>query len=146
MIKADSAVRVSGLLCRPSCKIFFSHDPIKIVKAKGQYMYDERGQRYLDCINNVAHGKHSLSPTVWYLVGVASESEACLCPPPPSGPLPPRRGEGRRRANGDAQHQRTFPARQPGGVRPAAAGHAAGAAVRLLLRQLRVRPLANSSS
>lgn len=45
-------------LCRPSCKIFFSHDPIKIVKAKGQYMYDEKGQRYLDCINNVAHGKH----------------------------------------------------------------------------------------
>lgn len=21
-------------------------------------MYDEKGQRYLDCINNVAHGKH----------------------------------------------------------------------------------------
>ncbi|XP_043954118.1 ethanolamine-phosphate phospho-lyase isoform X2 [Gambusia affinis] len=43
----------------PSCKIFFSHDPIKIVKAKGQYMYDEKGQRYLDCINNVAHVGHS---------------------------------------------------------------------------------------
>ncbi|KAK2863222.1 hypothetical protein Q5P01_002755 [Channa striata] len=42
----------------PSCKIFFSHDPIKIVQAKGQYMYDETGQRYLDCINNVAHVGH----------------------------------------------------------------------------------------
>ncbi|CAL9694308.1 unnamed protein product [Knipowitschia caucasica] len=42
----------------PSCKIFFSHDPIKIVRAKGQYMYDETGQRYLDCINNVAHVGH----------------------------------------------------------------------------------------
>uniref|UniRef100_A0A674P3A8 Ethanolamine-phosphate phospho-lyase n=1 Tax=Takifugu rubripes TaxID=31033 RepID=A0A674P3A8_TAKRU len=42
----------------PSCKIFFSQDPIKIVKAKGQYMYDENGQRYLDCINNVAHVGH----------------------------------------------------------------------------------------
>ncbi|XP_005927740.1 ethanolamine-phosphate phospho-lyase [Haplochromis burtoni] len=42
----------------PSCKIFFSHDPIKIVRAKGQYMYDEKGQRYLDCINNVAHVGH----------------------------------------------------------------------------------------
>lgn len=42
----------------PSCKIFFSHDPIKIVKARGQYMYDEKGQRYLDCINNVAHVGH----------------------------------------------------------------------------------------
>ncbi|XP_018596929.2 ethanolamine-phosphate phospho-lyase [Scleropages formosus] len=43
----------------PSCKVFFSHDPIKIVRAKGQYMFDERGERYLDCINNVAHVGHS---------------------------------------------------------------------------------------
>uniref|UniRef100_A0A3B5BHL1 Ethanolamine-phosphate phospho-lyase n=1 Tax=Stegastes partitus TaxID=144197 RepID=A0A3B5BHL1_9TELE len=42
----------------PSCKIFFSHDPIKIIRARGQYMYDETGQRYLDCINNVAHVGH----------------------------------------------------------------------------------------
>ncbi|XP_041842344.1 ethanolamine-phosphate phospho-lyase [Melanotaenia boesemani] len=42
----------------PSCKIFFSHDPIKIVQAKGQYMYDEEGHHYLDCINNVAHVGH----------------------------------------------------------------------------------------
>ncbi|KAM7377419.1 hypothetical protein PAMA_013955 [Pampus argenteus] len=48
----------------PSCKIFFSHDPIKIVQAKGQYMYDENGQRYLDCINNVAHVGHSHSDVV----------------------------------------------------------------------------------
>ncbi|CAL8241817.1 unnamed protein product [Merluccius merluccius] len=43
----------------PSCKVFFSHDPIKIIRAKGQYMYDEKGERYLDCINNVAHVGHS---------------------------------------------------------------------------------------
>ncbi|XP_028973422.2 ethanolamine-phosphate phospho-lyase isoform X2 [Esox lucius] len=43
----------------PSCKVFFSHDPIKIVRAKGQYMYDENGNQYLDCINNVAHVGHS---------------------------------------------------------------------------------------
>lgn len=48
-------------VCRPSCKIFFSHDPIKMVRAKGQYMFDETGRRYLDCINNVAHGKHTLT-------------------------------------------------------------------------------------
>ncbi|XP_061620158.1 ethanolamine-phosphate phospho-lyase [Phyllopteryx taeniolatus] len=45
-------------LIGPSCKIFFSDDPIKIVRARGQYMYDEKGQRYLDCINNVAHVGH----------------------------------------------------------------------------------------
>uniref|UniRef100_A0A672PU42 Uncharacterized protein n=1 Tax=Sinocyclocheilus grahami TaxID=75366 RepID=A0A672PU42_SINGR len=38
----------------PSCKVFFSHDPIKIVRARGQYMYNEKDEKYLDCINNVA--------------------------------------------------------------------------------------------
>lgn len=42
---------------RPSCKLFFKADPLKIVSAKGQYMYDEKGERYLDCINNVSHGR-----------------------------------------------------------------------------------------
>lgn len=43
---------------RPSCKLFFKSDPIKIVRAEGQYMYDEKDRSYLDCINNVAHGMH----------------------------------------------------------------------------------------
>ncbi|KAM9501116.1 ethanolamine-phosphate phospho-lyase [Clarias gariepinus] len=43
----------------PSCKVFFSNDPIKIVRARGQYMYSEKGEQYLDCINNVAHVGHS---------------------------------------------------------------------------------------
>ncbi|KAH0500783.1 Ethanolamine-phosphate phospho-lyase [Microtus ochrogaster] len=42
----------------PSCKVFFAADPIKIMRAQGQYMFDEKGQRYLDCINNVAHVGH----------------------------------------------------------------------------------------
>ncbi|KAF2903922.1 hypothetical protein ILUMI_02249 [Ignelater luminosus] len=42
----------------PSCQLFFRNDPLKIVRAKGQYMYDERGTSYLDCINNVAHVGH----------------------------------------------------------------------------------------
>jgi len=44
------------LTFRASCKLFFKHDPIKIVRAEGQYMYDEKDRPYLDCINNVAHG------------------------------------------------------------------------------------------
>ncbi|XP_026554012.1 ethanolamine-phosphate phospho-lyase [Pseudonaja textilis] len=43
----------------PSCKVFFAKDPIKIVQARGQYMFDENGEKYLDCINNVAHVGHS---------------------------------------------------------------------------------------
>ncbi|XP_065489453.1 ethanolamine-phosphate phospho-lyase [Caloenas nicobarica] len=43
----------------PSCKVFFAKDPLKIVRAQGQYMFDEKGEKYLDCINNVAHVGHS---------------------------------------------------------------------------------------
>ena len=42
----------------PSCKLFFKKDPLKIVRAQGQYMYDEEGAEYLDCINNVCHVGH----------------------------------------------------------------------------------------
>jgi len=43
----------------PSCvSLFFKEDPIKVVKGAGQYLYDEKGNRYLDCINNVAHVGH----------------------------------------------------------------------------------------
>ncbi len=39
-------------------ELFFKSDPLKIVRAEGQYMYDENNNRYLDCINNVAHVGH----------------------------------------------------------------------------------------
>ena len=42
----------------PSCKLFFKADPVKVVRAKEQYMFNEKGERYLDCINNVAHVGH----------------------------------------------------------------------------------------
>ncbi|KAK9506472.1 hypothetical protein O3M35_008408 [Rhynocoris fuscipes] len=41
-----------------ACQLFFQRDPLKIVRAKGQYMYDENGDSYLDCINNIAHVGH----------------------------------------------------------------------------------------
>ncbi|XP_043550877.1 ethanolamine-phosphate phospho-lyase-like isoform X2 [Chiloscyllium plagiosum] len=42
----------------PSCKVFYSKDPLKIIRAQGQYMYDENDTPFLDCINNVAHVGH----------------------------------------------------------------------------------------
>jgi len=42
----------------PSCKLFFKQNPIKIVRAKGQYMYNEMNEEFLDCINNVCHVGH----------------------------------------------------------------------------------------
>lgn len=32
--------------------------PLKIVRGLGQYLYDETGRAYLDCVNNVAHVGH----------------------------------------------------------------------------------------
>ncbi|XP_053779350.1 ethanolamine-phosphate phospho-lyase isoform X3 [Desmodus rotundus] len=42
----------------PSCKVFFAADPLKVVRAQRQYLFDEKGEQYLDCINNVAHVGH----------------------------------------------------------------------------------------
>lgn len=33
-------------------------EPLQIVRGKGQYLYDENGKAYLDCINNVSHVGH----------------------------------------------------------------------------------------
>ncbi len=34
-------------------------EPLKIVKGSAQYLYDEEGRQYLDCVNNVCHVGHS---------------------------------------------------------------------------------------
>ena len=34
------------------------NEPLKIVRGKGQYLYDEKGREYLDCINNISHVGH----------------------------------------------------------------------------------------
>ncbi|XP_070271235.1 5-phosphohydroxy-L-lysine phospho-lyase isoform X6 [Myotis yumanensis] len=55
--KAVTLARRRRLLSS-SCRLFFPEDPIKIVRGQGQYMYDEQGAEYIDCINNVAHVGH----------------------------------------------------------------------------------------
>ncbi|BFZ17685.1 hypothetical protein BsWGS_20723 [Bradybaena similaris] len=41
-----------------SCKLHFELSPLKIVRAARQYVYDDTGQEYLDCINNISHVGH----------------------------------------------------------------------------------------
>ncbi|PAA61684.1 hypothetical protein BOX15_Mlig027304g1 [Macrostomum lignano] len=41
-----------------SCQLFFRRDPLKMVRGSMQYMYEQDGTEYLDCINNVAHVGH----------------------------------------------------------------------------------------
>ncbi|XP_008831983.1 5-phosphohydroxy-L-lysine phospho-lyase isoform X4 [Nannospalax galili] len=60
---ADSRAKAATLALRQrllssSCRLFFPEDPVKIVRGRGQYLYDERGVEYIDCINNVAHVGH----------------------------------------------------------------------------------------
>ena len=41
----------------PSLSVAYS-EPLKIVRGKGQYLYDETGKQFLDCVNNVCHVGH----------------------------------------------------------------------------------------
>nr|CAB3264844.1 5-phosphohydroxy-L-lysine phospho-lyase [Phallusia mammillata] len=38
--------------------LYFRENPLKIVRGFKQYLFDEEGNQYLDCINNVAHVGH----------------------------------------------------------------------------------------
>ena len=42
---------------RPSFSLHYSKvKPLKIVYGRGQFLYDENDQPYMDCINNVTQG------------------------------------------------------------------------------------------
>uniref|UniRef100_A0A8C4Q494 Ethanolamine-phosphate phospho-lyase n=2 Tax=Eptatretus burgeri TaxID=7764 RepID=A0A8C4Q494_EPTBU len=58
MFDKAETLALRGKLIGPTCRLFFPNDPIKMVRAHGQYMYNEAGEKYLDCINNVAHVGH----------------------------------------------------------------------------------------
>jgi 4-aminobutyrate aminotransferase-like enzyme len=50
-------------LIGPNCEVNYSKSPLLILRGEGQYLVDAAGERYLDCVNNVAHVGHS-HPTV----------------------------------------------------------------------------------
>ena len=58
-IPLTETIRLRQKYVGKSCKLFYRPDPIKFVRARGQYMYNELGDEYLDCINNVCHVGHS---------------------------------------------------------------------------------------
>ena len=41
----------------PSLSLAYE-EPLKIVRGNRQYLYDENGREYLDCINNISHVGH----------------------------------------------------------------------------------------
>lgn len=54
----SKTIELRNKLIGKSCQLFYKTDPLKIVRGSGQYMFDEEGSRYLDCINNVATVGH----------------------------------------------------------------------------------------
>ncbi|VDK56399.1 unnamed protein product [Anisakis simplex] len=40
------------------CQMFYKDDPFVVSKASMQYIYDESGRKYIDCISNVQHVGH----------------------------------------------------------------------------------------
>nr|XP_029135666.1 5-phosphohydroxy-L-lysine phospho-lyase isoform X4 [Labrus bergylta] len=57
-LQKEETLAMRKRLIGQSCKLFYSEDPLKIVRARGQYLFDENGKRYLDCISNVHHVGH----------------------------------------------------------------------------------------
>ncbi|KAG7518237.1 5-phosphoproteinhydroxy-L-lysine phosphoprotein-lyase [Solea senegalensis] len=62
-LKKEDTLAMRTRLIGQSCRLFYSGDPVKIIKARGQYLFDENGRRYLDCISNVQHVGHC-HPTI----------------------------------------------------------------------------------
>ena len=42
----------------PMMAISYADHPLKVLYAKGQFLYEENGNKVLDCINNVSHIGH----------------------------------------------------------------------------------------
>ncbi|CAG5991370.1 unnamed protein product [Menidia menidia] len=57
-LKKKDTLAMRHKLIGQSCRLFYSEDPVKIIRARGQYLFDESGKRYLDCISNVQHVGH----------------------------------------------------------------------------------------
>uniref|UniRef100_A0AAQ5YI01 5-phosphohydroxy-L-lysine phospho-lyase n=1 Tax=Amphiprion ocellaris TaxID=80972 RepID=A0AAQ5YI01_AMPOC len=57
-LRKEETLAMRKRLIGQSLRLFYSEDPVKIVRARGQYLFDESGKRYLDCISNVHHVGH----------------------------------------------------------------------------------------
>ncbi|XP_069123550.1 5-phosphohydroxy-L-lysine phospho-lyase-like isoform X1 [Argopecten irradians] len=58
-ITTNRSVHLDSLsIQRRTCKLHFEAAPLKMVRASRQYMYDDSGAEYLDCISIVSHVGH----------------------------------------------------------------------------------------
>lgn len=45
--------------CSPGFKLFYPEDPLWMLRGEGQYLFDDQGIKYLDCVNNISHGMYT---------------------------------------------------------------------------------------
>uniref|UniRef100_A0A3Q3JP17 5-phosphohydroxy-L-lysine phospho-lyase n=1 Tax=Monopterus albus TaxID=43700 RepID=A0A3Q3JP17_MONAL len=57
-LKKEETLAMRNRFIGKSCRLFYPDNPVKIVRARGQYLFDENGKRYLDCISNVHQVGH----------------------------------------------------------------------------------------
>ena len=57
MLSAAQIASKRSALIGPNSALSFD-EPLYIVRGRGQYLYDNEGNQYLDCCNNVAHVGH----------------------------------------------------------------------------------------
>lgn len=55
----------------PSLRLSYA-EPLVVMSGRGQYLFDHRGRRYLDCVNNVCHVGHAEPRVVRALANQAS--------------------------------------------------------------------------
>lgn len=52
---------------------------MKVVRGNAQYLYDDGGNEYLDCVNCVAHGKVCMHIYFHSIIGTKVSQEQYLC-------------------------------------------------------------------
>ena len=57
MSELKKIIKKRGKYISPSFSLAYDN-PIHIVKGRGQYLYDYKGNKYLDAVNNISHVGH----------------------------------------------------------------------------------------
>ena len=60
MLDRNQILQLRQKYLSPSLSLSYD-TPLHIVRAKGQYLYDANGKRYLDAVNNIQHVGQCLS-------------------------------------------------------------------------------------
>ncbi|XP_043246856.1 ethanolamine-phosphate phospho-lyase-like isoform X2 [Amphibalanus amphitrite] len=55
----EEIIRIRATHLSSANEMFFKEDPLMIMRGEGAFLYDEKDNGYLDCINNVCHVGHS---------------------------------------------------------------------------------------